>query len=125
MTVVTCGRGGCDHHHQGITTRHLPPVAPQSLNQSLDDIVVSVPQTPAHGAVARLPSQVPQPRYTHSLAPHTHARTSNETASAPKVNIRSTTHTSTGDGWSWINFNAFVAAGEILKSDSGTNLRLI
>ncbi|CAL8342509.1 unnamed protein product [Arctogadus glacialis] len=29
----------------------------QSLNQSLDDIVVSVPQTPAHGAVARLPSQ--------------------------------------------------------------------
>lgn len=26
--------------------------------QNLDEIVVSVPQTPAHGAVARLPSQV-------------------------------------------------------------------
>lgn len=30
----------------------------QPQGQSLDDIVVSVPQTPAHGAVARLPSQV-------------------------------------------------------------------
>ncbi|XP_042247808.1 homologous recombination OB-fold protein [Thunnus maccoyii] len=33
----------------------LLPQQPQG--QSLDDIVVSVPQTPAHGAVARLPSQ--------------------------------------------------------------------
>lgn len=30
----------------------------QPQGQSLDNIVVSVPQTPAHGAVARLPSQV-------------------------------------------------------------------
>uniref|UniRef100_UPI003AAAACDA uncharacterized protein hrob n=1 Tax=Centroberyx gerrardi TaxID=166262 RepID=UPI003AAAACDA len=35
----------------------LLPQQPQG--QSLDDIVVSVPQTPAHGAVARLPSQGP------------------------------------------------------------------
>ncbi|KAG7268322.1 hypothetical protein CRUP_035070 [Coryphaenoides rupestris] len=43
------------------STRRFPGPAgllpQQSLNQSLDDIVVSVPQTPAHGAVARLPSQ--------------------------------------------------------------------
>ncbi|CAL8304440.1 unnamed protein product [Merluccius merluccius] len=42
-------------------TRRFPGPAgllpQQPLNQSLDDIVVSVPQTPAHGAVARLPSQ--------------------------------------------------------------------
>eukprot|EP00063_Salmo_salar_P074627 XP_014049462.1 PREDICTED: uncharacterized protein C17orf53 homolog isoform X1 [Salmo salar] len=31
----------------------------QLRGQSLDDIVVAIPQTPAHGAVARLPSQVP------------------------------------------------------------------
>uniref|UniRef100_A0A4W5Q9E2 Uncharacterized protein n=1 Tax=Hucho hucho TaxID=62062 RepID=A0A4W5Q9E2_9TELE len=31
----------------------------QLHGQSLDDIVVAIPQTPAHGAVARLPSQVP------------------------------------------------------------------
>lgn len=30
----------------------------QPQGQNLDEIVVSVPQTPAHGAVARLPSQV-------------------------------------------------------------------
>uniref|UniRef100_A0A667Z2Q1 Homologous recombination factor with OB-fold n=1 Tax=Myripristis murdjan TaxID=586833 RepID=A0A667Z2Q1_9TELE len=35
----------------------LLPQQPQG--QSLDDIVVSVPQTPAHGAVARLPNQPP------------------------------------------------------------------
>ncbi|XP_034047129.1 homologous recombination OB-fold protein [Thalassophryne amazonica] len=35
----------------------LLPQQPQG--QSLDDIIVSVPQTPAHGAVARLPSQGP------------------------------------------------------------------
>ncbi|CAL8274439.1 unnamed protein product [Lota lota] len=43
------------------STRRFPGPAgllpQQPLNQSLDDIVVSVPQTPAHGAVARLPSQ--------------------------------------------------------------------
>ncbi|XP_045074193.1 homologous recombination OB-fold protein-like [Coregonus clupeaformis] len=38
----------------------LPGMLPQQLHgQSLDDIVVAIPQTPAHGAVARLPSQVP------------------------------------------------------------------
>ncbi|KAJ8344795.1 hypothetical protein SKAU_G00289880 [Synaphobranchus kaupii] len=44
-------------------TRRFPGPAgllPQQLHgRSLDDIVVSVPQTPAHGAVARLRSQVP------------------------------------------------------------------
>ncbi|KAF7664717.1 hypothetical protein LDENG_00168220 [Lucifuga dentata] len=44
-------------------TRRFPGPAgllpQQSLSQNLDDIVVSVPQTPAHGAVARLPSQGP------------------------------------------------------------------
>lgn len=43
------------------STRRFPGPAgllpQQPLNQSLDDIVVSVPQMPAHGAVARLPSQ--------------------------------------------------------------------
>ncbi|XP_064171603.1 homologous recombination OB-fold protein [Anguilla rostrata] len=44
-------------------TRRFPGPAgllPQQLHgRSLDDIVVSVPQTPTHGAVARLPSQMP------------------------------------------------------------------
>ncbi|XP_059204947.1 homologous recombination OB-fold protein [Centropristis striata] len=46
------------HHTR---TRRFPGPAgflpQQPQGQSLDDIVVSVPQTPAHGAVARLPSQ--------------------------------------------------------------------
>ncbi|XP_056144509.1 homologous recombination OB-fold protein [Lampris incognitus] len=45
------------------TTRRFPGPAgllpQQAHSQSLDDIVVSVPQTPAHGAVARSPNQVP------------------------------------------------------------------
>ncbi|KAM3863948.1 uncharacterized protein hrob [Diretmus argenteus] len=45
-------------------TRRFPGPAgflpQQPQGQSLDDIVVSVPQTPAHGAVARLPSQSSQ-----------------------------------------------------------------
>ncbi|KAJ8253786.1 hypothetical protein COCON_G00203980 [Conger conger] len=51
--------------HQQATpkTRRFPGPAgllPQQLHgRSLDDIVVSVPQTPTHGAVARLRSQVP------------------------------------------------------------------
>ncbi|XP_048859078.1 homologous recombination OB-fold protein isoform X2 [Brienomyrus brachyistius] len=47
----------------GPQTRRFPGPAgllPQQLyGQSLDDIVVAQPQTPAHGAVARLRSQVP------------------------------------------------------------------
>lgn len=44
-------------------TRRFPGPAgllpQQPHGQSLDDIVVAIPQTPAHGAMARLPSQVP------------------------------------------------------------------
>ncbi|XP_045071687.1 homologous recombination OB-fold protein isoform X1 [Coregonus clupeaformis] len=50
--------------HTRPNTRRFPGPAgmlPQQQlhGQSLDDIVVAIPQTPAHGAVARLPSQVP------------------------------------------------------------------
>ncbi|XP_020330694.2 uncharacterized protein C17orf53 homolog isoform X3 [Oncorhynchus kisutch] len=55
-------RPGSDHIRPN--TRRFPGPAgilPQQQlhGQSLDDIVVAIPQTPAHGAVARLPSQVP------------------------------------------------------------------
>ncbi|XP_036408770.1 homologous recombination OB-fold protein [Megalops cyprinoides] len=49
-------------------TRRFPGpagVLPQQLGgRSMDDIVVSLPQTPAHGAVARLRSQVPSSQVT-------------------------------------------------------------
>ena len=73
LSRVTCGRGGYDYLHGS------PPLCPpQPLNQSLDDIVVSVPQTPAHGAVARLPSQVSAASlhpYPYSMHAHTHTHT--------------------------------------------------